>query len=100
MTGRGVGGLDANGQPVRVVFSAEDCSTWLRDFADKVQLVELTGEEFMDALDKAQSQGVTGARIYDYQHALAASKAGAEEVLTRNTKHFEGLTGKVKVVRP
>jgi hypothetical protein len=50
-------------------------------------------------LDAANSK-VQGARVYDYGHALAAVKAGADVVLTRNPSDFEGLTGKAVIEHP
>lgn len=100
MTGRGVSATDAEGKEVRVIFDAADAAKWLRDFADKVTLVEVDKKETLDALDQAQSRNVQGARVYDYVHALAAVKARAEVVLTRNLSDFAGLTGPARVEWP
>ena len=100
MTGRGVVGRDADGNPVRVLFRPADCVTWLRDFCSQVAFVELTPEELLAGLEKAQGLSVQGARVYDFSHALAALKGQAEELATRNTGHFEGLVGKTKLVWP
>jgi hypothetical protein len=100
MTGRGIPSVDANGQPVRVVFDADEAAKWLRTFADRVTLIELDGRETLDGLDAAQARNVQGARVYDYAHALAAIKADADVVLTRNEKHFEGLTGMARIEWP
>jgi len=100
MTGRGVATKDAAGNPIRVTFDANDAAKWLRQFADKVMLIELEESETLDALDKAQSLSVQGARVYDYTHALAAIKSGADVVLTRNEPHFTGLVGNARVERP
>ena len=67
----------------------------LRSFASKIKFEELTLEEALEALDKAQSRGVPGARIYDYWHAQVSEKAKADELLTRNTRHFQDLTPNV-----
>ena len=100
MTGRGIPGKDADGNPVRVMFDADDAAKWLRDFAAKVRLVELEGAEILDALERARSRNVQGARVYDDAHALAAIKCGAEVVLTRNTTHFNDLTGSARLEWP
>jgi hypothetical protein len=39
--------------------------------------------------------GVQGGRVYDYWHALVSSKARAGELITRNTRHFQGLAENV-----
>jgi hypothetical protein len=95
MTGRGVEILDEAGDPARMVFTHEECATWLRRFADKVRFEELNQEEALDGLDKAQDLSIQGARIYDYWHALVSAKAKAGQLITRNTRHFEGLADKV-----
>ena len=92
MTGRGVQYKDAEGGPVLLSLDPDNAAKWLRDFAGRVALVELDKAETLAALDEAQAKSVQGARVYDYLHALAADKAGADVVLTRNRDHFEGLT--------
>jgi len=41
MTGRGVMGKDANGQPIKILFGANDAAEWLKEFAGKVTLSKL-----------------------------------------------------------
>ena len=96
MTGRGV---EIRGLGARAVWSPKDASKWLRDFVSKVTIVELSAGEWLDGLDEAGPK-VLGARVYDYGHALAAVKAGADVVLTRNPSDFEGLTGKAVIEHP
>jgi hypothetical protein len=96
MTGRGV---ELRGLGARAVWSPKDASKWLRDFASKVTIVELTAGELLDGLDEAGAK-VLGARVYDYGHALAAVKAGADVVLTRNPADFEGFTGTAVIEHP
>lgn len=60
-----------------------------------VEFEELTRDEALAGLDKAQDLSVQGARVYDYWHALVAAKARADELVTRNTRHFEGLAANV-----
>ena len=100
MTGRGITGKDANGQPLKIVFDANDAAEWLKEFSGKVTLVEIDCKESLDALAKAQSLNVQGAHVYDYAHALAAVKANANTVLTRNGKDFQGLTGQARIEWP
>jgi hypothetical protein len=95
MTGRGVEITDDAGNVDRMVFTQNECAAWLRSFAGKVEFEELTEAEALKALDKAQSAGVQGARVYDYWHALVAEKAKADELITRNTRHFQDLAPNV-----
>lgn len=64
------------------------------------QFIDLTAQEVLGALAQAQSHNVVGARVHDYLHAVAAQKAGVDEVLSRNQNDFSGLTGKIPVVWP
>jgi hypothetical protein len=95
MTGRGVEISDDAGNIDRMVFTQNQCAAWLREFAGRVEFKELTKEEALHGLDKAQGLGVQGARVYDYWHALVAGKAKSDELITRNTRHFEGLAENV-----
>ena len=96
MTGRGIE-IPALG--ARAVWSPKDARRWLRDFASKVTIVDLSAEEWLDGLEQAGSN-VVGACVYDYGHALAAVKAGADVVLTRNRSDFEGLIGTAVIEHP
>lgn len=91
MTGRGIGIMDDKGQVFDLVMTGDNAAKWLRGFAASVKIVDLDAPELLDALDKAQSTNVSGGRVYDYGHALAAAKSQAEATLTRNTNDFQGL---------
>ena len=95
MTGRGVEITDEAGNVDRMVFTQNECAAWLREFADRLEFDELTKEEALTGLDKAQRLGVQGARVYDYWHALVSNKAKSNELITRNTRHFQGLAENV-----
>jgi predicted nucleic acid-binding protein len=96
MTGRGVQITDEAGKTKRVRFSQMECADWLKAFARKVQFEELTKDEALEALEKTQSVGVQGGRIYDYWHALVAEKVNADELITRNTRDFQDLAKNVQ----
>jgi len=95
MTGRGVEITDGAGNTDRMVFTQNECASWLRKFAGRLEFVELTRDEALKALDKAQRLSVQGARVYDYWHALVSNKAKSNELITRNTRHFQGLAENV-----
>jgi len=95
MTGRGISFTDSTGAPGRFFLSPKDCAAWLTNFASRVQFEDLTPGEILQALGKTQSLGLQGARVHDYLHACAAQKAKADELLTRNPKHFQGLLSNV-----
>ena len=93
LTGRGTP-IPVEGQMARFKLSADECAIWLRQFAAKVTIVELDKAEVLDALAQARTRNVQGGRVYDYLHATASRKAGADELLTRNTDDFKGLADK------
>ncbi len=100
MIKRGILARDAQQNPVRVILDPDDAAQWLRDFSSKVTLTELNSEEILQGLARAKALNVTGPRVYDYGHALAAAKVGADLVLTRNEKDFQGLTGTARIEWP
>jgi hypothetical protein len=95
MTGRGVEVTDQDGNAYRMTFTQNECAEWLREFAEKLDFEELTRNEALSGLDKAQSLSIQGARVYDYWHALVAKKSKSDELITRNTRHFQGLADNV-----
>lgn len=99
MTKRGVDVKDAHGSPCVIVLSAQDSSTWLKRFSKRVQLVELTLDETLDSFSKAPNS-ITGGKVHDYIHALAADKAGSDVLLTRNTSDFQATGCKARVEWP
>lgn len=100
MTGRGIRWTDDEGTEHQLVFNADNATLWLRDFAAKVQMVELSGEETLSTLDKARAKGISGPHVHDLLHASAAEKAGADRILTRNSNDFAGLAETVRVAWP
>jgi hypothetical protein len=75
-----------------LVMTGDNAAKWLRGFASKVTVIDPDGAELLDALDKAQTNNVSGGRVYDYGHVVAAQKAKVEVILTRNTNDFRGLS--------
>ena len=100
MTKRGVEVKDEDGNSAKLVMSPKDAATWLRKFAGRVKLVELDLPETLDALDQTQAKSVSGGKVYDYGHSLAADKAGADVLLTRNAKDFQPLGGQARLEWP
>jgi predicted nucleic acid-binding protein len=68
--------------------------------AQDLRFVDLTPEETLAALAKAQDLGVRGARVHDLLHAAAAEKAGADKLWTLNLSDFAGLCPRAKVGLP
>lgn len=97
ITGRGIPYRDkSTGESVVVKLSQKECAQWLREAAKSLSFVELTPDELLDGMDNAQSRSILGRGIYDYWHALAANKAKADVVLTRNAADFKALVHTVE----
>ena len=57
-----------------------------------LEYVDLSAAEVAAALANAQAQAVQGGRVHDLLHAVAAEKAGADELWTLDQNDFKGLT--------
>jgi hypothetical protein len=99
LTGRGIR-WERGGQSFELRLTGDQAAKWLADNLTSIQFVDLTAQEVLRTLAQAQTKNVVGARVHDYLHAVAAQKAGADELLTRNQNDFSGLTGKIPVVWP
>lgn len=58
------------------------------------EFVDLTAAEIVSAIKYAKVKNVQGGRVHDLLHAVAAEKAGADELWTTDQFDFTGL-GKV-----
>lgn len=63
----------------------------LEDLCPRLEFVELDALQTRAALGDAGRLGVTGGRVHDWLHAVAAGQAGAERLLTGNAADFQGL---------
>jgi predicted nucleic acid-binding protein len=65
----------------------------------KAATAALTGGEVCRLLRKEAGAGTAGGRVYDRLIAASARKAGADELLTWNVRHFADSPG-LRVVAP
>ncbi len=63
-------------------------------------VISLEPEEYATLVASAPERGIVGAQVYDALIAECARKAGVDELLTFNFRHFEGLIPGLKVVVP
>jgi hypothetical protein len=98
LTGRGIN-IVKGGAISRFKPTQNDCAAFLRKWARNVRVIELDKEELLDALDKAQARSILGRGVFDYLHGLAADKAKANQLLTREAADFAGLTN-AAIVHP
>jgi len=99
LTGRGIR-WERDGQAYELKLTGEQAAQWLEANLAAFQFMDLASQEVLDALNRAQARNVAGARVHDYLHAVAAQKAEADELLTRNQSDFAGLTGGIPMVWP
>ncbi len=52
------------------------------------QVIDLDSDDYLSVVDKLVALGLPGAVYFDALHAFAASKAGADTILTLNIKDF------------
>ena len=56
-----------------------------------MEYIELSANEIVEALQTAKDKGAQGGRVHDLMHAVAAEKAGADELWTIDEDDFVGL---------
>ena len=82
--------LTAGSLSVRL--NADDAAKVVEQLAGDLDFVTLTPHDMLQAMKRAKKLGVRGGRIHDLMHAVAASKSGAQEMLTTDQNDFNGLT--------
>jgi predicted nucleic acid-binding protein len=94
LTGGGFDLLMADGTRKHRRLSLRAASAVVSRFYPQLQYVELSAQEIVAALQTAKDKGAQGGRVHDLMHAVAAEKAGADELWTIDENDFAGL-GKV-----
>lgn len=80
LSGRGLPLKDGQ----RLAVAPRDAARMIRSLSRKIPARDLDEAQTLQALDDAQSRGVTGRMVHDWVHARAAKLAGADVVLTRD----------------
>jgi predicted nucleic acid-binding protein len=57
----------------------------------RLDIVDLTPDEVLSVIQRAQKVNAQGGRVHDLMHAAAAEKAGAKELWTLDRNDFAGL---------
>jgi predicted nucleic acid-binding protein len=81
-------------------YSPSDAARMAEDLARDLDFVELSAAETVSVLKRASSLGVRGARVHDLMHAEAASKYGADLLLTLDDAGFGTLKLPLRVSTP
>jgi predicted nucleic acid-binding protein len=71
---------------------ADDALAFLKSLESRLDFVDLTAAEMLEALKPARKLAVRGGRVHDLFHAVAAKKSGAKRILTLDKNDFIGLT--------
>lgn len=68
--------------------SPHQALSFLNDIRERLTLVALDIDEYVDVLDDASQAGIVGGAIYDSLVGKCAMKAKAEAIYTWNVRHF------------
>lgn len=60
-----------------------------RNIVGLMQIIALTGDEYIDLIRHLSQTGIAGGATYDAVIACAAAKAQVDHILTLNTKDFQ-----------
>lgn len=74
--------------PGRHRISAEQAMLFIDGIRERLSIVALDGEEYVDALKAAAALGIVGGGIYDAILAHCALKAKAAVIYSWNTRHY------------
>ena len=70
----------------------------VKNLAADLDFTDLSSAEVIAALSQARKKGVRGGHVHDLLHAVAADKAGAQELLTLDGNDFRGLPEKARII--
>lgn len=79
------------GMPGKNRASPEEALLFLGDVRERLSVVALDESEYLDVLESAAANGISGGGIYDTLIAHCALKVNAETIYTWNRKHFSRL---------
>jgi len=74
--------------PGRHRIAGEQAMLFLDSIRERLAIVALSGDEYVDALQTCASRGIVGGGVYDALLARCALKAGASSIYTWNTRHY------------
>jgi hypothetical protein len=83
----------------RLGFSPEDVRKVMRVNLSRVHFLALEAEDYRAAIDRVVSNGLTGDKIYDALHVVAAIKSKAERIHTSNRRDFDALNPGIRIER-
>jgi predicted nucleic acid-binding protein len=72
----------------RTHFRVVNALLLISEIRQRLSVIALDSNEYVDALQKAATQGISGGSVYDALFAASALKAKAETIYTWNTRHY------------
>jgi predicted nucleic acid-binding protein len=90
-TGRGWTELMPDGTTRQKRMGPAVAARAITDISGRLVFVDLSAAEVLTAIHDAPALGTQGGRIHDLLHAVAAAKAGADELWTQDQNDFDGL---------
>ena len=81
--------------PIQPRALPSDVLHFLRDLRARVELVNLTADEYVAAIDDFAAAGRIGRLIYDFLIARCALKCAADVICTWNLRHFQQFERKI-----
>jgi len=91
LTGRGIEILTADGTLKHKRFSMVAAAEVVKQVRARLEFVDLSPDEVIFAIQRAEKLNAQGGRIHDLLHAAAADKAKADELWTLDRNDFAGL---------
>jgi predicted nucleic acid-binding protein len=68
--------------------SAEQALLFIGSICERLSIIALNGDEYVEALRASAARGIVGGGIYDAMPAHCAIKAKAESIYTYNGRHY------------
>lgn len=68
--------------------SGEQAMLFIGSIRERLSIIALNGDEYVDSLQASAAQGIVGGGIYDAMLAHCAVKARAEVIYSWNVRHY------------
>ena len=68
--------------------SGEQALLFIANIRERLSIITLDGEEYVNALETSAAQGIVGGTTYDALLASCAMKAKAESIYSWNSRHY------------
>jgi predicted nucleic acid-binding protein len=80
------------GMPGKHRATPNETLLFLGNIYDRLTIITLGKQDYLDTIESAAANGITGGAIYDALLAHCALKSAAQSIYTWNSKHFSRLS--------